>query len=1232
MNGQFRAPLLGLLVLVIAAAAPGQTAAPPATTAQPSAPPPVSRPPTGDDEERAKQLVEQINKAMKEDHWDEAISRAEDLLSSRTRARGAGHFETIDAAWRGKTLRRLAALPGDDRAAFISSLDMNLRATELYRSGNFASAQPLFEKALEIQRRLLGEDYPETARSYNNLAVDLEAQGKDGAAQPLKEKALEIRRLLLGEDHPDTAVSYNNAAMNRMYQGRFDAAQPLLERALEIRRRLLGDGLDTAQSYSNLATNLDYQGKHAVAQPLFEKALEIHRRLLPEDHPDSAFVYDRLATNLASQGKFAAAQSLFDTALGIRRRLLTDDHPDIATSYTNAAINLTDQGRYAGAEPLLRKALTIDLKALGEGHPDTASTYNSLASNLDAQGKYAEAEPLFRKALAIRLQAHREGHPDTASTYNNLATNLRWQGKYAEAESLCRKALAIQLQAHGEDHPRTAAGYNNLALNLDHQGKHAEAEPLLRQALAIDLKALGEGHPETAHCYSNLAVNLKYQGRYAEAEPLLRQALAIDLKALGEGHPDTALTYNHLAINLDAQGKLDDAVVNWAAAAAIYERTRGARAASGWERSLASESSPLPALAVALARRGEPREAWDRWETDLARGLLDDLSARLLRPLTSDQRSREADLAGQLQRLDERITRLAAKARRTEDEDRQLNELRGQHSGLRGQWVEFQNTLDREYQAYAGKPATLEAVQKALPTDAALVGWLDVNKHHWACVVRHQGDPIWVQIPGSGQDGAWTKEDEEGPRKLRGALADPQLTWRTAAEALARRRLAPLLPHLKGVKHLIILPSWALTRVPIEALVASGPDAGLPSLVVSYAPSGSMLARLTAPRSPALVPPRLLALGDPAFPKPASSGPAPAPPDHGIAILAVVAYGTADLFGLKPGDVFLEYNGKVLKTMSDLAVVPAGDKPTRVPVKLWRDGEIRSLEIAAGPLGIQSHPDRPAAQVVLARRAAAEVLTPGVHGEYLTSLPGTRREVQAIAALFPSDRVTTLLGADATESNLQRLATSGALKSYRFLHLAAHGKANPDVALSSALFLAAEPERPTSSADPAAPESAPDGRVTAEQIVRTWDLGADLVVLSACESGLGRYAGGEGYLGFAQALFVKGARTLVLSLWKVDDRATSLLMTRFYQNLLGRRPGLADPLPKAEALDEAKAWLRELTAGEIDGELAQLTRGDPAAPRKSPLVKRPGVVPASSLRRYQHPYFWAGFILVGDPD
>ncbi len=162
-----------------------------------------------------------------------------------------------------------------------------------------------------------------------------------------------------------------------------------------------------------------------------------------------------------------------------------------------------------------------------------------------------------------------------------------------------------------------------------------------------------------------------------------------------------------------------------------------------------------------------------------------------------------------------------------------------------------------------------------------------------------------------------------------------------------------------------------------------------------------------------------------------------------------------------------------------------------------------------------------------------------------------------------------------------------------------------------------------------------DGALTAEQILRTWKLDADLVTLSACETGLGKQSRGEGYLGFSQALFLAGARSLVLSLWKVDDTATALLMTRFYENLLGKRAGLDRPMPKAEALREAKQWLRGLTDDQIDTALADLERGRirplvPAPERpKPPSASTPS--PPSAPRRFEHPYYWAAFILVGDP-
>jgi CHAT domain-containing protein len=302
--------------------------------------------------------------------------------------------------------------------------------------------------------------------------------------------------------------------------------------------------------------------------------------------------------------------------------------------------------------------------------------------------------------------------------------------------------------------------------------------------------------------------------------------------------------------------------------------------------------------------------------------------------------------------------------------------------------------------------------------------------------------------------------------------------------------------------------------------------------------------------------------------------------------------------------VLLQYVGKKLVTPEDLQLVQEGET---VPVTIWRDGQVLDFKLKPGRLGVNLAKGS-AADTVRSTREGDALVAGLTRGPTLARLPGTRREVEAVAGLFPHSQ--RLLGPDAKQSALCHLACDGSLGMFDVIHLATHGLTDPHVALQSAIILSQGPND--------------NGKLTAMEM-QDWKLSAELVVLSACESGLGRYAGGEGYIGFSQALFLAGARSVVLSLWKVDDTATSLFMARFYQNLLGKRAGLDKPMSKANALKEAKDWLRNLTYEEAEQEVAELgtvSRG---------LKLEPILLPMSGEKPLDHPYYWSAFILMGDP-
>jgi CHAT domain-containing protein len=217
------------------------------------------------------------------------------------------------------------------------------------------------------------------------------------------------------------------------------------------------------------------------------------------------------------------------------------------------------------------------------------------------------------------------------------------------------------------------------------------------------------------------------------------------------------------------------------------------------------------------------------------------------------------------------------------------------------------------------------------------------------------------------------------------------------------------------------------------------------------------------------------------------------------------------------------------------------------------------------------------ADPVLGKETLARA-TSQYRGDKPGPLPDARREALALKGLYGSDQSEVFIGAAAGEDRFK--ADAG---KFRVLHLATHGIFDDASPMYSHILLSR-----------GEPNSKEDGLLEAWEIMQM-DLKADLAVLSACETGRGRISAGEGMIGLTWAFFVAGVPTTVVSQWKVESASTSKLMLAFHRSLKAGDPQANPAFAAAKALQRAELQLLH-----------------------SP--------------QYAHPFYWAGFVLVGNPE
>jgi len=983
--------------------------------------------------------------------------------------------------------------------------------------------RPLSEKGYRLSSKV-GEKYSKTilVSLTNNLAMIYHELGRIKDALPLFEKGYRLTTDVLGEKHPKTLISRNNLASN----------------------------------YTKL-------GRLYEALPLFEKGYRLSSEVFGEKHPDTLRSLNNLAVIYKELGRLAEALPLYEKGYRLYSEVLGEKHPNTLVSLNNLALIYQDLGRLSEALPLFEKGYRLKKEVLGEKHPDTLLSMNNLALIYQILGILSEALPLSEKGYRLSSEELGEKHPDTLTSMNNLAGIYQDLGRLSEALPLFEKGYHLKKEVLGEKHPDTFLSMNNLALIYEKLGLYSEALPLFEKGYRFYSEVLGKKHPDTLHSLINLAGIHQDLGSLSDALPLLEKGYNLCSEVLGERHPLTLISLNNLALIYRELARFSDALP-------LLEKGYSLRTEVLGEKhplTLASRNN----LAYAYLEQGKIDEAINHFEKfvegiEILRS--GDLSAEnrqalfkkwvhsyfQLSYLYADQsRPQDAFRLSEMSKARTLLESLAAK-------------LAAQQSGLT-------TAEQQQLQKYDASLASLNnRIAKALEDnrlDERIR--LETDKNQLVIQLAQFDRELRAKYPKYDQlSEVQIIGTKEGAKYLPAdAVLISYLVYENHVLAFTLQSDSTLTTHYLGE-----IPNLKKDLETYRRLLFLGIQKQEESALSSHKNIPVRLKKTPTIQSLSrqLGKQLLEPLKDIIKDKP-----------HWIispsGALALIPFETLRLEG-ENQPVIAQHQISYVQSLSVLKRLQERDK-------VYNSLENRGTLLAMGAPLYRKNADvakkrsNPSTvDVNIARHLLmrggdyARALRQLGRGDNWRPLPGALKELSELEKLFIETKPRIYKQADATEAKLQELNQQSVLAQYRYLVFSAHGYLSRKVPALSSIVLGQVNNPPGI-----------DGYVTAGEWPG-YDLKSDLMVLSACETGLGEVVGGEGVMGLPYAFYVAGNKNTILTLWKISDEITTEFTTSFFAKL--------------------KAGV---------GQIEALTA------TKREFLKKGGI--------YSNPKFWAAFVLYG---
>lgn len=1086
-------------------------------------------------------------------------------------------------------------------------LPVALQERLLRHSGALEAEIEKHKKVLQEVEAAYGPEHQKTAIALFELAEMYRIQGIDDEARPLYLRALDINKKTLDPDHPSIGIVLHR--LGDMYKNReqWAEAETQYAQALEVLGKAFAPEHEwVEQCIRNLVEVSKEQQKFTQAHAYFQRLIDNKKAVLGADHPDVLEAQRELADLYLDQGAFTEAEQIFQRLYSLQKRNFGPNHPEVARglhdlcelqrqqgqyedafrfckqalsivkrageegkSRQSAVLNTLGsiynlQGKYTESELNYSQSITIDEELLGKDAPGLWFSYNNLAGTYSAQGKWADAVALWEKTLRLYEEHTSALYPEERRQYfgvasaltSNLAAGYRSLGKPVEAERVALKTLELYKDRYGYDHPNIIPVLQTLGGVCKTRQQVADAETYYQRAVTSAERFFGLENPTTANALSNLASLYVWQEEFKEARALNEQVLTIREKMLGPEHPDVAATLANHAYIERALGRLPAALLLLQRALQIDDLTIKN------VFSLASEQEKFTFLeqidfrfhemmSLVKEMAGDPEAVRVGLEVALQRkGAVLDALALERQILSEVEGPQVREIYHQLQKIISRISSLSITGQVSATYRKSLAELQvkkeeleenlSRLSGTYASWHQSDEiTADRVAQAMRPGSALVEYVSYRIAPRSDLKSESFSRYLAFILPAGEKAEPMLVDLEGNMWPdvlvGGFRREiNRFSSGKYSGeGLAEQNV--KRAGKALYEKVFEPLQEALAGCTEIYLAPASKLNLIPFGALVDEEGRYLADTYQFYYLSSGRDLLRLAEESSSA----------------------------HGAVVLADPNY---DLNPAEQDAVRLALDDSpVLTTRGE------GQRSVDMTEFEWsplpgtrREGEIVAEKLADGQ--VQLYTGDRALEEVVKELSSPRILHLATHGFFLEEegIEAESASGEEKRGLKKKDDTDISFGGRSAEKSMDE---------------------NP--LLRSGLVLAGANRLGQMSSE----TQSDDGILTALELSSVSLQGTNLVVLSACETGLGETRQGEGVFGLRRAFQLAGARTVVMSLWSIPDEETMLLMSDFYDRL-------QRGVPKARALQQASLALMQ-------------------------------------KRRTQHgaahPYFWGAFICVGDP-